>query len=218
MQLSGGVFPTGSFNHSYGLETYIQSNRVRHAADVEAILGTYLEVYIQTDVIFVKEAFEAVLRGDTDFLGVLQDLYTASKPAKELYYASLKTGRSLLLGIRNLYKEQNPDFFAGLKDPTLTYHYALAYGMVAAMMEMPHIETLQTYMYAGLASLVSVASRIIPLGQNEAQIVLFRVSQRISELKLDDKVLSLDNLNTFAPGLEIAAMEHETLYSRLCMS
>ncbi len=200
------------------METYIQSNRVRNAADVEEILLTYLEVFIQTDAIFVKEAYEAIRRGDMDFLETLQSIYSASKLAKELYSASLKTGRSLLLGIKNLYQEETPEPFGNLNDSTLTYHYALAYGMAAAMMDMPPSETLQTYIYAGLASLVSVATRIIPLGQNESQLVLFRLSRRLSSLKIDYEGLSLENVNTFAPGLEIASMKHETLYTRLCMS
>jgi urease accessory protein len=177
-----------------------------------------MEVYIQTDAIFVKEAYEAARRGDTDLLESLQELYSASKPARELHAASLKTGRSLMFGIKNLHEGETPELFGRLKDPTFTYHYAIAYGIVAAVMEMPPDETLLTYIYAGLASLVSVASRIIPLGQNESQLVLFRLSRRLSSLELDYEELALKHVNTFAPGLEIAAMEHETLYTRLCMS
>lgn len=218
LQLAGGTFPTGSFNHSYGLETYIQSGRVRSAADVEAVLLAYMDVYIQTDLIFVNEAYEAIRRNDTDAIETLQFYYSASKSASELHAASLKTGRSLLLGVKNLYADQPPEAFGRLKDPAMMYHYALAYGLAAAIMELPFHETAQTYIYAGLASLVSVATRIIPLGQNESQLVLFRLGRRLSELKIEDKELTLEKVNTFSPGLEIASMAHETLYTRLCMS
>jgi len=168
--------------------------------------------------VFVKEAYEAVRRQDAAALEMLQDIYSASKPARELHGASLKTGRSLLLGVRNLYEGQPPEAFLNLLEPGLAYHFALAYGITAAMMDLPPEEMLQTYLYSGLASLVSVATRIIPLGQNESQLMLFRLSRRVAGLAVEYEALSLADVNTFAPGLEIAAMEHETIYTRLCMS
>ncbi|EXX86301.1 hypothetical protein BG53_06335 [Paenibacillus darwinianus] len=167
---------------------------------------------------FVKEAYEAARRQDAAALEMLQDVCSASKPARELHGASVKTGRSLLLGVRNLYEGQPPEAYSDLLEPSLAYHYAVAYGMTAAMMELPPDEMLQTYLYSGLASLVSVATRIMPLGQNESQLMLFRLSRRINELAIDYGALSLADVNTFAPGMEIAAMEHETIYTRLCMS
>ncbi|WP_082193878.1 urease accessory UreF family protein [Bacillus sp. 37MA] len=96
-QLSGGAFPTDSFNHSYDLETYIQTYRINTAAEVESVLQTILEVNIRLDAAFVKEAYKATLQDDSVRLAELQELYMAGKPAK-LFEASMKTGRSLLNG------------------------------------------------------------------------------------------------------------------------
>ncbi|MGG3452211.1 urease accessory UreF family protein [Domibacillus aminovorans] len=218
MQLSGGTFPTGSFNHSYGLETYIHTYRINTAAEVESVLQTILEVNIHLDAVFVKEAYEATLQDDSVRLAELQELYTAAKPAKELFEASMKTGRSLLIGVKNLQVGNEASFYGNLLNNSLQYHYAIGYGVVAAKLSLPLWETVQTFLFSGLVSLVSVATRIMPLGQNESQLVLYRLGKRLESYSMREEDFMIENVNSFSPGLEIASMEHETLYTRLCMS
>ncbi|MGH9455741.1 MAG: urease accessory protein UreF, partial [Terriglobia bacterium] len=43
LQFADGLFPTGAYAHSFGLETCVQSGAVRDGAGVEAFLRTYLE-------------------------------------------------------------------------------------------------------------------------------------------------------------------------------
>lgn len=216
--MSGGTFPTGSFNHSYGLETYIQSNAVQSAEDMENILITYLDLYNLSDMIFVKEAYEAVQREDMEWLAKLQEMYSAMKLGSEIYRASIKTGRSFLNGVKNLFLGEIPPIYKKIADVQIPYHYAICYGIVAAILDLPKQQTFITYAYTSLASLISVAARIIPLGQNEAQALTYRISKCIDQASGHYEQLSLNDLCTFAPGLEIASMEHETLYTRLCMS
>ncbi|MBA9025569.1 urease accessory protein UreF [Peribacillus huizhouensis] len=218
MQLSGGTFPTGSFNHSYGLETYIQNYRINTATEVESILQTILEANIRLDAVFVKEAYEATLQDDSARLAELQQLYTAAKPAKELFEASMKTGRSLLLGVKNLQAGNETSFYENLLNNSLQYHYAIGYGVVAAKLSLPLRETVQTYLFSGMVSLVSVATRIMPLGQNESQLVLYRLGKQLENYPIIEEEFTIENVNSFFPGLEIASMEHETLYTRVCMS
>ncbi len=130
----------------------------------------------------------------------------------------MKTGRSLLIGVKNLHQGETLAFDGEELNRSYQYHYAIGYGIVAAKLELPLWETIQTYLFSGMVSLVSVATRIMPLGQNESQLVLYRLGQRLAELPLKEEDLTLENINSFSPGLEISSMEHETLYTRLCMS
>lgn len=218
MQLSGGTFPTGCFNHSYGLETYIQTRKINKAAEVEHILQTILEVNIHFDAVFVKEAYEAAHQDDSLRLDELQQLYSAAKIPRESLEASLKTGRSLLIGVEKLHAGDYHPFIKKVPGISAYYHYAIAYGIVAAKLNLPLWETLQTYLFSGMISLVSVATRIMPLGQNESQLVLYRLGKQLADYPLMVDDLNLENINSFSPGLEIASMKHETLYTRLCMS
>lgn len=189
------------------------------------MLQTMLDLYISFDAIFVKEAYEAAASRDGAALDMLQELYTAAKPARELYEASMKTGRSLLIGVKKLHEGagnealKNDDAFYGQAvRSSLQYHYAIGYGIVAAKLDLDLEETVRTYLFSSLASMVSVATRIMPLGQHESQGMLFRLGKQVAEAPIDLAQLTIDHVNSFSPGLEIAAMEHEILYSRLCMS
>ncbi|OAH61053.1 urease accessory protein UreF [Domibacillus aminovorans] len=181
-------------------------------------MQTILEVNIHLDAVFVKEAYEATLQDDSVRLAELQELYTAAKPAKELFEASMKTGRSLLIGVKNLQVGNEASFYGNLLNNSLQYHYAIGYGVVAAKLSLPLWETVQTFLFSGLVSLVSVATRIMPLGQNESQLVLYRLGKRLESYSMREEDFMIENVNSFSPGLEIASMEHETLYTRLCMS
>jgi len=220
LQIAGGSFPTGCFNHSYGLETYIQEGRARHAGDIEKLMIAFMEASLGTDAVFVKEAHGAAEVGDTERLQFLHDLYSAVKTARETHEASLKTGRSLLRGVQTLLDDAEAiraGRFLPLKPPPVL-HYPVAYGTIAAMLRLPPDETVETYLFSGAASLVSVASRIMPLGQTEAQKLLFRLNRVLTSWRIDVSGLCLEKLQTFSPGLEVASMRHETLYTRLCMS
>jgi len=70
LQIAGGSFPTGCFNHSYGLETYIQEGRARHAGDIEKLMIAFMEASLGTDAVFVKEAHGAAEVGDTERLSI----------------------------------------------------------------------------------------------------------------------------------------------------
>src|SRR5262249_57392508 len=43
LQFADGLFPTGGFAHSFGLETYVQDGRVRDRHGLEAFVAAHLE-------------------------------------------------------------------------------------------------------------------------------------------------------------------------------
>ena len=52
LQFSDGLFPVGSYAHSFGLETYVAEGRIRDASGVEAFLHSYLQGSVApTDVV-----------------------------------------------------------------------------------------------------------------------------------------------------------------------
>ena len=217
LQLSGGTFPTGGFNHSYGLETYLQTDAVKNSKDLEEFLNVQLDVLCNSDVIFLKESFQAMNKNDDVYLVQLQDYYSALKVETEIVQASLKTGRSFLNGILPLF---SGDVHRALEklDHLGIRQFPIVYGATSAILSLPLEETIDTYLYSSLSNLVHVATRIMPLGQTEAQKLIRMLQNNIMNIYLDYQQLTLDDVSVFSPGLQLASMKHETLFSRLCMS
>jgi urease accessory protein len=77
--------------------------------------------------------------------------------------------------------------------------------------------TLEGFFYTRLASAVSAAMRLMPLGQGDAHGLLAEMLARVPA-RLDRMVERADRPMTFAPALDIAAMRHQYVHSRLFRS
>ncbi len=170
-----------------------------------------------SDVIFIKEAYYATCNNMWEKLSYLDQYYSAFKIEDELTAASIKTGRSLLYGVIPLYSGEAVVALNKLKALKIS-HYPVIYGAITSILDLSLEEAIYTYLYSSLSNLVYVSSRIIPLGQTEAQRVLAVIREDMTDQEFDYESLTLDDISTFSPGLQLASMKHETLFSRLCMS
>jgi urease accessory protein len=60
--------------------------------------------------------------------------------------------------------------------------------------------------------------KLIPIGQQDGQELLFSLQALIEELVEGTMAPDLDLIGVCCPGLDIRCMQHEQLYSRLYMS
>ena len=64
-QLCDSNFPTGAFSHSFGLETYIQENKVHDKDSFSKWLQMYISgQLVYTDGLACRLAYEALERND----------------------------------------------------------------------------------------------------------------------------------------------------------
>lgn len=73
------AFPTGSFAHSGGLETYAQAEIITTAGDLARLIAMKLESAAKTDLIIVHTA----LKADSEQILQLDNLCSASKVARD---------------------------------------------------------------------------------------------------------------------------------------
>ena len=96
--------------------------------------------------------------------------------------------------------------------------YPVIYGIVCRIMEIELEEAVRAYVYSAANTLVQSAVKLIPLGNTEAQRVLFGASDIMEtavELSMD---IPADEITNFCPGIDIASIRHENLAVRLYMS
>jgi len=66
--------------------------------------------------------------------------------------------------------------------------------------------------------MVNNGVRLIPLGQQEGQRILRELTPSLNRAASEIQLKEIDDLGSTAPALEIRAMQHERLYTRLFMS
>jgi urease accessory protein len=96
--------------------------------------------------------------------------------------------------------------------------YPVAAGHAARRLGLPPAPTVTLFVQAFAASIVSAGVRLIPLGQTEGQRItaaLLPLAASVAEAALAEP---LDAVGGIALGADLAAMLHETQYTRLYRS
>jgi urease accessory protein len=220
LQFSDGLFPAGGYAHSFGLETYVQSGAVSDAAGVESFIRAYLEnSAAPTDAVAAMLAARAAAAGDMAACLELDASLEAMKCAAELRDASRQMGRQTLRIAAALSGNAMLDeFFAAVTSGRTPGHHAVAFGVIASAQDWDARATASALLYAASAQLVGAALRLMPLGQLAGQRVLWNLRPVIARLAAEAENGARDEIWSFVPAIEIAAMQHAQLLARLFRS
>ncbi len=192
------AFPVGAFAFSHGLEAAIEDGRLNSAAEVEDWLRALLEEGSgMTDAVFLAHAYRGADLPD------LADLCLGFCAAAGRVLETQEQGASFTRTLREM---------QGLDLPDLPY--PLAVGRAAALQGVPLALTLRFYLSGFTANLISAAVRRVPLGQTEGQAMLARLHEVIEAIAARAPDIALDDLSATCFAADIAAMQHETLYSK----
>jgi urease accessory protein len=94
----------------------------------------------------------------------------------------------------------------------------VAFGTLARSMRIPREDAASAFLYSLAASATSAAVRLIPLGHDAAQAELHRAVCLIPAIYGEYGQAKPDDAWQFSPELDVAGIEHETLYTRLFLS
>jgi urease accessory protein len=204
------AFPVGAFAWSAGLETAIADRRVTDSERLQTwIEGALLHGGIKTDAILLAAAWRA--HADLSTLTDLSDLSLALISSRERWMETTITGDSYVRATR-LWPAET---LARLPDPC---PYPIAVGAIAAAHGIDLADTLLAWLTATVHGQVSVAVRLVPLGQTDGLRVMSALEPRIAALAQTAASATLADLGAIAYAADIAQMRHETLEPRIFRS
>ncbi|OOF45575.1 urease accessory protein UreF [Rodentibacter trehalosifermentans] len=220
LHLVDPTLPIGGFNHSNGLETFVQQGIVESKATLEDYLQTQLlQNWIYNDGAYLSLAFDAMETNNFDRLCELDWALSATKIARESREGSFKLGvRLLKIFIRY---ENHPLLTAyqqAISEKQVQGYFPIVFAMVAQAMGLTKADTLYAFYYNAAVGAITNGVKLIPLSQMDGQDILFALRQPLQqavELSLNPDP---DWLGAATLANDIRAMQHEQLYTRLYMS
>jgi urease accessory protein len=207
------AFPTGGYAYSHGLEWAVESGDIRDEDTLFAWIDDIVRHgSIRTDTILMRHAHRAA--SDLPALSALVELAVATSPSRERRAEAIGQGNAFAAAIR----AWGDSVLAELAATEGDLPYCVAVGALAGSAEIDENLTAACLVQAVVANLISAAVRLVPLGQTTGLAVLARLEPAIRAIATETSTATLDDLGGFCFRSDIAAMRHETQYTRLFRS
>lgn len=206
------AFPVGGFAFSHGLEAAVEAGLVVEAATLKAWLDDLLAYgSMRQDAVLLGAAWDAVTAMDPVALAEANALALALCASRERRLETVTMGNAFVTTLRACWPSAAP---LDLEDHDTAY--AVALGAASARQGLARGDTIAAFLAATVGNLVSAALRLSVIGQTDGQRMTVAALPAIRCLA--GATTSLDDLGTCAFRSDLAALQHETQYSRLFRS
>ena len=212
LQLSSVSLPVGGFAFSQGLEFAVETGWVRTAEQTEDWLVSQLQESVaRVDLPVLQGAMQALAADDLTDWQEWNDIALANRETRELRFTDAAMGQALkrLLGTLSIAMPVSAQ-----QDVSFVSLFAVA----AHSWQMAFDLAAYGYLWSWLENQIAAATKLVPLGQTQAQLLLGRIQLVIPEAIALANTLDRDSLGGSLPGLALASSWHETQYTRLFRS
>jgi len=224
-QLISPALPVGAFSYSEGLEVLVQQGRISSA---EALHG-WLAAELQRGTLGVEAAalaplLQAMAAGQWSTVHDLDGWLLALREAPEVRAQQRQMGRSLTQLLGELgwrlpaVAGQGAAITSAVSASAQGLAWPAAWAWAGHCLGVPSTDLVEAYLYAWVASQISAAVRLVPIGPTQGQGLQLRLApllaQRAAELAHTDP----HTMWSGGVGAGLAQLGHAELYSRLFRS
>lgn len=211
------AFPVGAFAYSHGLEWAVEAGDIADADSLKSWLVDLLDLGApRADCVLFACAYRAARAGDRAGLNAINALAVALAGSAERRLETGAQGSAFMAAMRAAWDCAALGDLPAAGDEPVAYPVAVA--AAAAGHGLDLAISLQAFAISLFANFVSAAVRLGAIGQTDGQRTLAAILPDIRRLALDAAGADLDALGGCAFRSDIAALRHETQYSRLFRS
>lgn len=220
LQFGDSFLPAGSFTTTYGLEALVEANDITDAADLQAVLETYLHDQIgPCEMVALRAANEAAVADNLERVVAVDEQLQAVLLPAEFRESSTRTGSQLC----SLVADTEADALLAAYDEKISANeapgnYAIVLGVTGGRTGMTARETAFVLGYSFVTDLLGAAQRLLRIGHTEVQGILTDLRGEIAVAWERNEDRPLEEMTPFAPVVDVASAEHERAERRLFLS
>ena len=193
------AFPVGAFAYSHGIEWAIETDKIKNGTELHDWILDLLQFgSVRSDAILVALSYKS------DQPRELNKLALALCPARERIDETQLQGTAFCSVLRHVWGQELNDFVL-----------PVALGQAARTIGMPEGMCVSGFLHAFCSNLISVAVRLVPLGQTAGQRVLHHLIPVICDQSASAVLANEADLTSHSFLSDVAAMRHETMQTRV---
>jgi len=212
-QLISPSLPIGSFTYSQGLEWAFETGWLNDAEAMETWLLDLMQTALKNlEIPVLIRLIEAWQKHDKPAIKHWNQYLLASRESAELKQEEINRGRAMAVILSTLapYDDELKSLIAS--NQTTAFAYACVQWNINKQ------QACAGFIWSWLENSVLAAVKIIPLGQTQGQLSLFRLSEHSDDIYQQAMSLSDEDIGSSSFALAIASANHETQYTRLYRS
>ena len=214
LQLVSPALPIGTFAYSHGLEAAVELGFVHDADSAASWVDGLLRFSVATwEIPMVVRMYRGFATSDTGAARYWNERLLASRASSEL---ASETGQLGVALARVLDQLGFAEASGWKRDPKTTYEAMFA--LASVRHDVPIEAAAHAYAFGWCEMLVGAATKLVPLGQNDSQAILWRLGPAIEAAVARALPLEDHDMSAFAPRHAMVSALHENQYTRLFRS
>lgn len=212
MHLVSPALPVGAYAYSQGLEYAVDSGWLKTEAQLNDWLRGVMEHgFGQLDAPVMLRCLRAWRENNAENRRYWNDYLLACRETAELLLEDNQLGialQRLLVSLKVPGAEENSG------EVSFAHQFALA----CHHWNIADADAVQGFIWAWLENQIAAATKLVPLGQTQAQKILVCLMDEIPRIAAQALQLNDEDIGWSLPGVVLASAKHERQYSRLFRS
>lgn len=212
MHLVSPALPVGAYAYSQGLEYAVDSGWLKNENDLtDWLRGVMQQGFGRLDAPVMLRCLKACSEDNLTSLHYWNDFLLACRETQELLLEDTQIGMALQRLLKSLEipgADQSPEHISFASQFAIACHH---WGIAQK-------DAAQGFIWTWLENQIAAATKLVPLGQTQAQKILVCLLKNIPEVAEKALQFGDEEMGWSLPGVVMASAKHERLYSRLFRS
>lgn len=220
LQLADSFFPSGSYTLSHGLESLVQSGAITAAAELETFIRILLCNKVgSTDVVALSHTYRASIQNDITQIEHIDARLFAQTATEKTRVAQRQSGRALLMVAEKTWAHP---LLTTLSQKTaegsLNCLHPVVFAVVAQVAGLEEESAIAAFVHSFVTGLLGAGIRLGVVGHLQAQQIRLSLTPDMTSICRTASELSLDEMWSCTPLIDLAQMRQAKLSRRLFAS